>query len=219
MSWDYLLTILKPMLEGAQTTIIMFLVAIVLSVPLGFAVTLAMRSQFKPLAWIAHTYVYVMRGTPLLLQVFFFCFGLPLLPVIGEHLVFDRFVAAAIAFILNYAAYFAEIFRGGLLSIDKGQHEAAKVLGLTKWQTMTKVIIPQMIRVVLPATANESITLVKDTALLYAVAVPELLSYAQGIVNRDAKLFPFFLAAIMYLLITLVLTLLFKALEKRFSFE
>ncbi|WP_342572012.1 amino acid ABC transporter permease [Paenibacillus sp. FSL R5-0749] len=219
MSWDYILTILKPMLEGAQTTIIMFLVAIVLSVPLGFAVTLAMRSQFKPLAWFAHTYVYVMRGTPLLLQVFFFCFGLPLLPVIGEHLVFDRFVAAAIAFILNYAAYFAEIFRGGLLSIDKGQHEAAKVLGLTKWQTMTKVIIPQMIRVVLPATANESITLIKDTALLYAVAVPELLYYAQAAVNRDLQLIPFFVAAIMYLLMTLVLTLLFKALEKRFSYE
>ncbi|GAB1157656.1 amino acid ABC transporter permease [Paenibacillus illinoisensis] len=219
MSWDYISTILKPMLEGAQTTIFMFLLAIVLSIPLGFVVTLAMRSQIKPLAWIAHTYVYIMRGTPLLLQVFFFCFGLPLLPVIGEYLVFDRFVAAAIAFILNYAAYFAEIFRGGLLSIDKGQHEAAQVLGLTKWQTMTKVIIPQMIRVVLPATANESITLIKDTALLYAVAVPELLSYAQGVVNRDATLFPFFLAAIMYLLMTLVLTLLFKALEKRFSFK
>ncbi|WP_433751206.1 amino acid ABC transporter permease [Paenibacillus amylolyticus] len=219
MSWDYLSTILKPMLEGAQTTIFMFLLAIVLSVPLGFAVTLAMRSQIKLLAWIAHTYVYVMRGTPLLLQILFFCFGLPLLPVIGEYLVFDRFVAAAIAFILNYAAYFAEIFRGGLLSIDKGQHEAAKVLGLTKWQTMTKVIIPQMIRVVLPATANESITLIKDTALLYAVAVPELLYYAQAAVNRDIQLLPFFVAAVMYLLMTLVLTVLFKALEKRFSFE
>lgn len=219
MSWDYISTILKPMLEGAQTTIFMFLLAIVLSIPLGFVVTLAMRSQIKPLAWIAHTYVYIMRGTPLLLQVFFFCFGLPLLPVIGDYLVFDRFVAAAIAFILNYAAYFAEIFRGGLLSIDKGQHEAAQVLGLTKWQTMTKVIIPQMIRVVLPATANESITLIKDTALLYAVAVPELLYYAQAAVNRDLQLIPFFVAAIMYLLMTLVLTLLFKALEKRFSFE
>lgn len=105
MNWDYISTIIKPMLEGAQTTIFLFLLAIVLSVPLGFAVTLAMRSQFKPLAWIAHTYVYVMRGTPLLLQVLFFCFGLPLLPVIGEYLVFDRFIAAAIAFILNYANF------------------------------------------------------------------------------------------------------------------
>lgn len=219
MSWDYISTVLKPMLDGAQTTIIMFLVAIVLSVPLGFGITLVMRSRFKPLAWLAHAYVYVMRGTPLLLQVLFFCFGLPLLPVIGEHLVFDRFVSAAIAFVLNYAAYFAEIFRGGLLSIDKGQQEAAQVLGLSRWQTMTKVIVPQMIRVVLPATANESITLVKDTALLYAVAVPELLYYAQAAVNRDMQLIPFFLAAVIYLLMTLVLTVLFKLLEKRYSFK
>ncbi|CAH1219144.1 MULTISPECIES: amino acid ABC transporter permease [Paenibacillus] len=219
MSWDYISTVLKPMLDGAQTTIIMFLVAIVLSVPLGFGITLVMRSRFKPLAWLAHAYVYVMRGTPLLLQVLFFCFGLPLLPVIGEHLVFDRFVSAAIAFVLNYAAYFAEIFRGGLLSIDKGQQEAAQVLGLSRWQTMTKVIVPQMIRVVLPATANESITLVKDTALLYAVAVPELLYYAQAAVNRDMQLIPFFLAAVIYLVMTLVLTVLFKLLEKRYSFK
>ncbi|MGR6542159.1 amino acid ABC transporter permease [Paenibacillus tundrae] len=219
MSWDYILTVMKPMLEGAQTTILMFLLAIILSVPLGFGITLLMRSRFKPLAWISHTYVYVMRGTPLLLQIFFFCFGLPLLPVIGEYMVFDRVVAAMMAFVLNYAAYFAEIFRGGLLSIDKGQHEAAKVLGLSKTQTMVKVIIPQMIRVVLPATANESITLVKDTALLYAVAVPELLYFAQAAVNRDGQLIPLVIAAVMYLLMTLVLTLLFKALEKRFSFE
>lgn len=219
MSWDYILTVMKPMLEGAQTTILMFLLAIVLSVPLGFGITLLMRSRFKPLAWISHTYVYVMRGTPLLLQIFFFCFGLPLLPVIGEYMVFDRVVAAMMAFVLNYAAYFAEIFRGGLLSIYKGQHEAAKVLGLSKTQTMVKVIIPQMIRVVLPATANESITLVKDTALLYAVAVPELLYFAQAAVNRDGQLIPLVIAAVMYLLMTLVLTLLFKALEKRFSFE
>lgn len=219
MSWDYIITVLQPMLKGAQTTIAMFLAVIVLSVPLGFGVTLLMRSRVKPLAWLAHTYVYVMRGTPLLLQVLFFCFGLPLLPVIGEYLVFDRFISAAIAFVLNYAAYFAEIFRGGLLSIDKGQQEAARVLGLSKWQTMTKVILPQMIRVVLPTTANEAITLVKDTALLYAVAVPELLYFAQTAVNRDMRLVPFFLAAIVYLLMTLVLTIAFKALEKRYSFK
>lgn len=219
MSWDYIFTVLPPMLKGAQTTILMFLAVIVLSVPLGFGVTLLMRSRVKPLAWLAHTYVYVMRGTPLLLQVLFFCFGLPLLPVIGEYLVFDRFISAAIAFVLNYAAYFAEIFRGGLLSIDKGQQEAAQVLGLSKWQTMTKVIVPQMIRVVLPTTANEAITLVKDTALLYAVAVPELLYFAQTAVNRDMRLVPFFLAAIVYLLMTLVLTIAFKVLEKRYSFK
>src|SRR5690606_5703037 len=168
---------------------------------------------------LAQTYIYLMRGTPLLLQLLFFVFGLPLIPFVGEYLILDRFVAAALAFILNYAAYFAEIFRGGLISIDKGQYEAAQVLGLNKFQTTVRVILPQMIRTVLPPVANESITLVKDTALLYAVAVPELLHFAQTAVNRDFTIMPFFFAAIIYLLMTLVLTLLFKYLEKKFSYE
>lgn len=159
-----------------------------------------------------------MRGTPLLLQLLFFVFGLPLIPVIGEYLVMDRFAAATLAFVLNYAAYFAEIFRGGLLSIDKGQYEAAQVLGLNKWQTTTRIVIPQMIRIALPALANESVTLVKDTALLYAVAVPELLHFAQTAVNRDFTIVPFVMAGVIYLLITAVLTLVFKWLERRFHY-
>ncbi|WP_223069103.1 amino acid ABC transporter permease [Paenibacillus caui] len=219
MSLDYLMDIARPMLEGAQTTIILFLIAILLSIPLGYCITLLANSSIRILSWLAHTFIYVIRGTPLLLQLLFFCFGLPMLPVIGEYLVMDRFMAACLGFVINYAAYFAEIFRGGLLSIDKGQHEAAKVLGLNKWQTMRKVILPQMTRVALPAMANESITLVKDTALLYAVAVPELLHYAQTAVNRDFTIMPFVVAGVIYLLMTLVLTLFFKALERRFKYE
>ncbi|MGN7472230.1 amino acid ABC transporter permease [Brevibacillus sp. SAFN-007a] len=219
MSADYILSITKPMLEGAQMTILLFLIVIALSIPLGFLITLLAKSSVKPLAWLAHSYVYVMRGTPLLLQLLFICFGLPLLPGIGEYLVMDRFVAACVGFVLNYAAYFAEIFRGGLLSIDKGQYEAAQVLGFNKWQTTTKIILPQMFRVALPAVANESITLVKDTALLYAVAVPELLHFAQTAVNRDFTIVPFFIAGVIYLLMTLVLTLFFRWLERRFKFE
>lgn len=219
MSIDYLISILKPMLEGAQMTVLLFLIAIVASIPLGFILTLAVKSRFRPISWFAQTYIYLMRGTPLLLQLLFICFGLPLLPVVGEYLILDRFVAACLGFILNYAAYFAEIFRGGLLAIDKGQYEAAQVLGLNKWQTTTRVILPQMFRIALPAVSNESVTLVKDTALLYAVAVPELLHFAQTAVNRDFTIVPFFLAGIIYLLITLILTLLFKWLEKRFRFE
>jgi len=206
------------MLQGAQATILLFVIAIVVSIPLGFLLTLAVGSKFKPLSWLANAYIYLMRGTPLLLQLLFFVFGLPLIPVIGEYLVIDRFAAAALAFILNYAAYFAEIFRGGLLSIDKGQYEAAQVLGLNKWQTTTRIVIPQMIRIALPALANESVTLVKDTALLYAVAVPELLHFAQTAVNRDFTIVPFVLAGIIYLLITAVLTLVFKWLERRFHY-
>lgn len=219
MTLDYLWSITLPMLEGARTTLLLFITAIILSIPLGFLFTLMANSKYKLLSGFAHTYIYVMRGTPLLLQLLFFCYGLPMLPVVGEHLVMDRAVAAGLAFVLNYAAYFAEIFRGGLLSIDKGQYEAAQVLGLNKFQTLTKVILPQMIRVVLPSTANESITLVKDTALLYAVSVPEVLHFAQTAVNRDFTIVPFGIAAIIYLLMTLVLTLIFKALERKYKFE
>ena len=219
MTFDYFMTILKPMLEGAKMTILLFLIAIVISIPLGFLLTLAAKSSFKPLSWLAHIYVYVMRGTPLLLQLLIICFGLPMIPGIGEYLVLDRFVAACIGFILNYAAYFAEIFRGGLLAIDKGQYEAAKVLGFNKWQTTTRIIIPQMFRIALPSLANESVTLIKDTSLLYAVAVPELLHYAQTAVNRDFTIMPFFVAGVIYLIMTMILTIIFKWIERRFTFE
>lgn len=219
MSIDYLIRITIPMLQGAQMTVLLFFIAIIVSIPLGFLITLMAKSSNKGVAAFAHTYIYVLRGTPLLLQLLFICFGLPLLPVVGEYLVMDRFVAACVGFILNYAAYFAEIFRGGLLAIDKGQYEAAQVLGFNKWQTTTKIILPQMFRVALPAVSNESISLVKDTALLYAVAVPELLHFAQTAVNRDFTIMPFFVAGIIYLLMTLLLTLFFKWLEKRTKFE
>ncbi|HJV16186.1 MAG TPA: amino acid ABC transporter permease [Bacillales bacterium] len=219
MTIDYFNTIIKPMLDGAQTTILLFLIAIIVSIPLGFILTLTVRSSFKPLSWFAQGYINLMRGTPLLLQLLFISFGLPLIPGIGQYLVLDRFVAASLGFILNYAAYFAEIFRGGLLAIDKGQYEASQVLGLNKWQTTTRVILPQMFRIALPSVANESVTLVKDTALLYAVAVPELLHFAQTAVNRDFTIMPFFYAGVIYLLITLVLSMFFKWLEQRFKFE
>lgn len=219
MSLEYFNTIIFPMLEGAKITITLFLIAIFASIPLGFLLTLAVRSAFKPISWLAQTYIYLLRGTPLMLQLLFIVFGLPLLPVIGEYLVLDRFTAACLGFILNYAAYFAEIFRGGLLSIPKGQYEASKVLGLNRFQTTTRVVLPQMFRNALPAVANESVTLVKDTALLYAVAVPELLHFAQTAVNRDFTIFPFVVAGVIYLMITLVLTVLFKWLERRFKYE
>ena len=216
---EYWNKIIWPMLEGAQMTVLLFFIAIIVSIPLGFLLTLAVKSSIKPLSWLAQSYITIMRGTPLLLQLLLICFGLPMLPIIGEYLVFDRFVAACIGFVLNYAAYFAEIFRGGLLAIDKGQYEAAQVLGLSKWQTTTRVILPQMFRVALPAVSNESITLIKDTALLYAVAVPELLHFAQTAVNRDFTIVPYFIAGVIYLIMTLILTMFFKWLERRYKFE
>ncbi|GKV65612.1 MULTISPECIES: amino acid ABC transporter permease [unclassified Sporosarcina] len=219
MTLEYFMSMLIPMLQGAKATVLLFVLAIVLSVPIGFMLTLAVRSSIKPISYLAQTYIYIMRGTPLLLQLLFFVFGLPLLPVIGEFLVLDRFVAATLAFILNYAAYFAEIFRGGLISIDKGQYEASQVLGLSKWQTTVRVVLPQMFRVTLPPIANESVSLVKDTALLYAVAVPELLHYAQTVVNRDFTIIPFFIAAGIYLLIAFGLTIIFKYLERKLQYD
>ncbi|MEH7492718.1 amino acid ABC transporter permease [Neobacillus sp. 3P2-tot-E-2] len=219
MTLDYFTSILVPMLEGAQMTVLLFVIAIIVSIPLGFLLTIAVKSSLKPLSLLAQGYIYIMRGTPLLLQLLLICFGLPMLPVVGEYLVLDRFVAACLGFVLNYAAYFAEIFRGGLLAIDKGQYEASQVLGLSKWQTTTRIILPQMFRVTLPAIANESVTLVKDTALLYAVAVPELLHYAQTAVNRDFTIVPFFVAGLIYLVMTLFLTFIFKGIERRYKFE
>ncbi|MCU9601411.1 amino acid ABC transporter permease [Pallidibacillus thermolactis] len=219
MSFDYFEMIIMPMLEGAKITLLLFAIVILLSIPIGFVLTLAVRSRIKPLSWLVQGFIYVMRGTPLLLQLLFICFGLPLIPVIGEYLVLDRFVAACVGFVLNYSAYFAEIFRGGLLAIDNGQYEAAKVLGFNRWQTMTKIIIPQMIRVSLPTVSNESITLVKDTSLLYAVAVPELLHFAQTAVNRDATIVPYFVAGFIYLMITLALTWVLKRIERKYRFE
>ncbi|MFQ8601419.1 MAG: amino acid ABC transporter permease [Oscillospiraceae bacterium] len=148
----------------------------------------------------------------------FIYYALPNIPGIGKYLVMDRFMAACLGFGLNYAAYFAEIFRGGLLAIDKGQYEAAKVLGFSRFQTTTRIILPQMFRVALPAITNESITLVKDTSLLYAVAVPDLLHYASVAVTRDFNITPFLIAGIIYLMMTLILTLFFRWLEKRFKF-
>lgn len=219
MSFDYVNMVIRPMLEGAQVTILLFFIVIVFSIPLGFIFTLLAKSRFKPLSWLIRTYIYVFRGTPLLLQLLLIVFGLPMIPVIGEYLVLDRFTAACIGFILNYAAYFAEIFRGGLLAIDKGQYEAAQVLGMNKWQTTTRIILPQMFRIALPTVANESINLVKDTSLLYAVAVPELLHFAQTAVNRDFTIVPYFIAGVIYLIITLIVTFALKRLEKRFQYE
>lgn len=140
------------------------------------------------------------------------------MPGVGKFLVFDRFAAACIAFGLNYAAYFAEIFRGGLLAIDKGQYEASKVLGLTKFETMIRVVIPQMIRVCLPSISNETITLLKDTALVTTIGVAEIIHYAKTAVNRDANPFAFVVAAAIYLVINFVLTFIFKKLEKKYEF-
>lgn len=206
-----------PYLQGLSNTLIIFIITLVLSLPLGFLITLMLNSKHKVISGLADTIVYIIRGTPLLLQLLFVYFGLPVIPFIGKYLVFSRFASACIALTINYACYFAEIFRGGLLSIEKGQYEASKTLGLTKFETMIHVIIPQMIRVSLPSISNETITLVKDTALVTVIGVSEVLHYAETAVNREGTPFPFLYAAVAYLIINFIITLVFKKLEKKYD--
>lgn len=211
------ITIIIPYLQGTAVTLSIFAITLLISLPLGFCVTLMLNSKNKVVAYLADTVVYVIRGTPLLLQLLFVYFGLPLIPFIGKYLTFSRFTAACIAFSINYACYFGEIFRGGLLSIDAGQYEASKVLGLTPFENMIHVIIPQMIRVCLPSISNETITLVKDTALVTVIGVAEVLHFAKTAVNREGTPFPFVYAAVIYLIINFVITMVFKYLEKHYE--
>jgi amine acid ABC transporter, permease protein, 3-TM region, His/Glu/Gln/Arg/opine family len=212
---DYLLSILGPLGQGAVITLKLFFITLALSLPLGLVVALLRISQFRPVSVAVNGYIWLMRGTPLMLQLFFFYFGLPYVPIIGVEL--PGFQAAVVAFALNYAAYFAEIFRAGIQSISKGQYEGAKVLGLSYIQTMRRVILPQMIKRILPPMSNETITLVKDTSLLYVLTIYDLMLTARVIANRDFTVIPFLAAAVFYLVITLLLTFGFQRLEKKYA--
>ncbi|ELY0813408.1 amino acid ABC transporter permease [Listeria monocytogenes] len=210
---DYIMEILPALLDGAKTTLLVFVVTLVCSIPLGAVVAVGNISKIALLKFILNIYIWIMRGTPLLLQLIFIYYGLPIIGV-----VFDRMDAVFIAFILNYAAYFAEIFRGGFLSIENGQYESAKVLGLTYGQTLRKIVLPQVVKRVLPAIGNEVINLVKDSSLVYILGIGDLLRAGKIAMSRDVTLIPLVLVAAIYLALTAILTVLFKQLEKRFSY-
>lgn len=217
MDFHYIALLLPQLVEGLLVTVKLFAITIVLSIPLGLIVSLGRISKFRPLRWIISAYLWVFRGTPLMLQLFFVYFGLPHIQIAGVSVTFEAFPAAVIAFVLNYAAYFAEIFRGGILSVNKGQYEASKALGFTSWQTMRHIVVPQMIRTVIPPVANETITLVKDTALASVISIIDLLKKAQEAVSRDANVTAYLVVAVFFLGITFVLTMLFHYVEKRFA--
>lgn len=212
---EYVFEILGPMLDGTVVTLQMFFITIVLSLPLGLLLAVGRISRYPAVRGTVGTYIWLMRGTPLMLQLLFIYFGLPFVPYIGVRL--PDFPAAVIAFVLNYAAYFAEIFRAGIQSIDRGQYEGAKALGMTYLQTMRRIVLPQVIKRVLPPVSNETITLVKDTSLIYVLAMNDLLRTARTIVQRDFNTTPFIVAAVFYLVMTLVLTWVFERLEKRYA--
>lgn len=210
---SYILTLLPSILEGLVMTLKVFFVTLVLSIPLGVIVSIFRLSRFKPLSKITELYIWVMRGSPLMLQIVFIFFGLPIVGI-----AFDRFTAVIIAFVLNYAAYFGEIFRGGIESIERGQYEAAKVLGLSPYRTFMRIILPQVIKIVLPSISNEVITLVKDTSLVYIVGLGELLRAGKIASIRDVSLVPLVLVTVAYLLLTAIFTVAFNKIEKRYSY-
>ncbi len=218
MSADYIWQLVVSLSGGLKYTVGLFFITIVLSMPLGLLFSFLRVSKNQLIQKVVGAYVWLMRGTPLLLQLFFFAYGITFLPFIGDYLVMERFEAACLAFVLNYAAYFCEIFRGGILSVDNGQYEAAKVLGFSKKQTTIRIVIPQMLKVSLPPISNECINLVKDTALITAIGIMEVLYFAKAAVNRDVDATAYLVAAVFYLLMTYGLTKLFQYLEKKFSF-
>ena len=211
--FDKLMEFMPFMLEGSLTTIKLFVLTLALSLPLGLPVALGSNSRIRPLSFLCKVYVWIFRGTPLLLQLFFFYFFFPM--VLGIQM--NVFVTVVLTYVLNYAAYFAEIYRGGINSIDRGQYEAAHALGLTRRQTMQDIILPQTMKAILPPVVNEAITLVKDTALASTLPIIELMKATNSAVNRMTDMTPFFYAAIIYLIMTFVLTVVAGRLERYFS--
>jgi polar amino acid transport system permease protein len=211
---ENLWNISKFILEGATISVKIYAVTLLFSIPLGMLCAIGKLTPLKPLQWLLELYTWIFRGTPLLLQLFFSYYGLQILT--GIEL--SKEMAAYITFVLNYAAYFTEIFRAGIQSIDKGQYEAAKALGMNYSQTMKRIVIPQAIKVILPPTGNEAVTLIKDTALVSAIALADILRNAKSVVSRTASVEGYFIAAILYLIMTFVIINIFKYIEKRFAY-
>lgn len=209
----YVGKILPSLLNGTKVTLWLFIITLILSIPLGVILSWGLRSHFKPLQWLLHGYVWLMRGTPLLLQLIFIFYGLPTIGV-----VFERFTAAVVAFTLNYAAYFAEIFRGGLQAVSQDQREAAAVLGLSKWKAFRFIVWPQVMKIVLPSIGNEVINLIKDSSLVYVLGIGDLLRAGNVATARDVTLIPLVLVGIIYLIMTAVLTFIQTKIEQRYSY-
>jgi polar amino acid transport system permease protein len=208
------MNIVPAIAVGLQVTIKIFIITIILSLPLGILMALARISKIMPLRKFMGAYIYVMRGSPLMLQILFIYYGLPF---IIDGLQLSDFPAAIIAFVFNYAAYFAEIFRGGIQSIERGQYEGAKVLGMTYVQTMKRIILPQVIKRVLPPISNETINLLKDTSLVYILAMNDILRITRSIVQRDFDTTAFVVAVVFYLFFTFILTKIFARLETHYA--
>lgn len=226
------------LLSGFKITLLIFFITLALSLPLGLLITFGSMSKFSPLKYIVKAFVWIIRGTPLMLQVIvvFYVPGLlfqhiaktysgipfPLwltyLQSFAAWIAKNRVGAVIVAFVVNYSAYFSEIYRGGIESIPKGQYEAGQVLGMTKSQIFQKVILMQVIKRVIPPMGNEIITLVKDTSLARIIAVPEIIMAAQNFASSKALIWPLFYTGVFYLLFNGILTILFGRIEKKMNY-
>lgn len=209
--------ILKQLGEGMVTTVEIFVLTLLFSLPLGLIVAFGRMSKNGIIRAITKIYISVMRGTPLMLQLLVVYFGPYLLfgiQISSEY----RFPATIIAFVINYAAYFAEIYRGGIESMEKGQYEAAQILGFTKSQAFIRIILPQVVKRVLPSITNEAITLVKDTSLAFAISVTEMFTIAQRIASAKSSMIPYAAAALFYYIFNYAVAFAMERIEKKFDY-
>lgn len=203
--------------NGFLVSFQIFALTLLGSLPLGMLVAFARMSRFKPLALLARFYISIMRGTPLMLQMFaiyfapFYVFGIELTPA-------SKWQACVVAFIVNYAAYFAEIYRSGIQSVPRGQYEAAEVLGYSSSQTFFRIVLPQVVKKVLPSMGNEIITLVKDTSLAFSIGVAEMFSTAKALVASQVSMAPFAIAAVLYWVFNFIVELALGAVEKKLDY-
>lgn len=226
------LRVTLDLLKGFQTTLSLFALTLLFALPLGLIICFGSRSRFRSVKWLCRFVVWVIRGTPLMLQLIAVFYGPGLIGQWASRLgsdfflvkwlaswhVFDRFLAVLIAFIINYACYFSEIFRGGIDSIPKGQYEAGQVLGMTKTQIFFRIVLLQVIKRILAPMSNEFITLVKDTSLARTIAIYEIIWSAQQFIKLEGLLWPLFYTAAFYLIFNGLLTLLFGYAEKKLSY-
>ena len=210
-------TVITELCGGMITSIEIFLLTLLFSLPLGLVVAWGRMSKFKPLRWLMKVYISIMRGTPLMLQlivVFFapyYIFGSSLSP---DY----RMISVIIAFSINYAAYFAEIYRGGIEAIPKGQYEAAQVLGYSKIETFFIIILPQVIKIVLPSITNEVITLVKDTSLSFVIAIPEMFTVAKQIAASEASIMALLIAGVFYYIFNVIVAFVMEYIEEKLDY-
>lgn len=215
---------LLAMLEGSVTSLEVFALTLLFAIPLALPIAFGRMSKNKILSGSVNVFLLIIRGTPLMLQLLIVYFGPGLfvrwLENFGYTLVFrwDRFTAAIVALSINYAAYFAEIYRGGIQSMPIGQYEAAKILGYTKAQTFFKIILPQVIKRILPSITNETITLVKDTSLAMVISVAEMFTIAQRISARETSMVPLIIAGVFYFIFNYIVAFIMEYIEKKFQF-